>query len=538
MRIHSRGDAPSELKSTTERASAIALVWVPALLALTIHAIFLVTQPLNPDEAFNLLVSLNVALGNGYQTWYEAPTPFDPLVTTGPAVLAPAGAVLRVLPRTAIAGRLVMTAYFIAFLVIVYHVGKRLMPQRPRVFFAAALLFLFCIPSFDFQTALVLGEIPSIAFYLLTLLLITRTEGTRPTWIGAGMFFGVAALTKLNILLCVAIPVMTAAMVSYPRGPLTVIRALGYFALGVVLPVLAWQGYKLGVLGWSRYQSLWSATMAFIRTHGSGANSPFANIATRVPAHLDVLSTALGRGPILIAGALVIVLTCAAVLWLRHGRPPLGFAIIGSASALLVWWLAVSDWNWYRHAVPGYVFVALACAYIVTLAVSLVSRTSSTDRAILVVGIIAAVCCIPVGPGVAHMIGRLRTPSPALLTSQRQSEAGLASLVDQITRREPGATFWAYGLCEAPEISYLTATPFRDITVGKPTGGGPHYLIVGPHYGTPEVDAFADRTCADNVFHEGFYRLCHLNVLGTRAVPGRLRRMPMIPPRLPGVSSR
>src|SRR5690242_20516132 len=116
--IHSRGDVLSGLKTAIERPSTVVLVLVPALLALTMHVIVLVTQPLNPDEAFNLLVSLNLALGNGYQTWYEAPTPFDPLCTTGPAVLIPAGMALRILPRSAIAGRLVMTAYFVGFLVV------------------------------------------------------------------------------------------------------------------------------------------------------------------------------------------------------------------------------------------------------------------------------------------------------------------------------------------------------------------------------------------------------------------------------------
>jgi hypothetical protein len=491
----------------------VALVYFPALFALAVQVITVFTEPLNHDEAFNLQVSLNVALGNGYQTWYGGPHPLDLRITTGPTVLLPAAAVLRVLPPTAEAGRLVMTLFFVAFLVTVYYFGKLLLPRQHRLFFLVSIFFLLGIPTFNQHCTFVLGEVPSITFYLLGLIAIAPSEGGPRTWSFAGFCFGLAVLTKISLLLCFPILLITLGMVCYPRGLVTVVAAVGLCTVGSALPLLVWHGYKLSMLGWPLYQRVFSESVAFAQLHGSGAESvPFAfgNFGTRVPAHLAVLSGAFGRQPVVIGVALLVVLSCAIALWLRHGRPPLGFAIIGSASLLSFWWLAVSDWNLYRHSVPGYVFVALTCAYILAKGASVLAQAPWAERVILAIGFVGTYFCLPAVPAGIIMGNRILTPSPPSVTVHRQAQQDLAALVRQIREREPQASFWAYGWYQAPEISYLAAVPFQDITADKPVGDAPHYLVVGPHLGATVVDIFAAEHCANDLYRAGFFRMCRL----------------------------
>jgi hypothetical protein len=233
-------------------------------------------------------------------------------------------------------------------------------------------------------------------------------------------------------------------------------------------------------------------------------------IAIRVPAHLAVLSKAFNSPAALIAGALTVVISCAVVVWFRQGRPPLAFAIIGSGTAFIVWWLAVSDWNWYKHVVPGYIFLALTCAYLVTVAVEQLQRSPWIDRALLTVAVLAAFACIPVASSTARAIDRILVPSPPLLTIQRDSEQHLAALVLQLKQREPTPRFWGYGHHLAPEISYLAAVPIQDITTGRSIGPQSDYLVIGPHYGATEVDTFADTACMVNLYRQGPFRLCLL----------------------------
>ena len=86
----------------------VVFLYTPALLVFVLHLVWVIGEPLSFDEAFNLQVPLNLALGNGYQTWFSGPHPFDIRITTGPTVLLPIAPVLTILPPTAVAGRSIM----------------------------------------------------------------------------------------------------------------------------------------------------------------------------------------------------------------------------------------------------------------------------------------------------------------------------------------------------------------------------------------------------------------------------------------------
>jgi 4-amino-4-deoxy-L-arabinose transferase-like glycosyltransferase len=486
------------------------LVALPAVLALILHLSFLITDPLNYDEAFNLQVALNVARGNGYQTWYNAPTPFDVRITTGPTILIPAAYVLKVLPVTRIAGRLVMSVFFVVFLITLYRVGKRLAPGHHRQFFCASIIFLVALPSFGFLSAAVLGELPSLTSCLLAFLTVSRAERAG-TWLLAGCYLGLAALTKLTAAMCLPVLLIASALACWREGALKMLSSVVLCAAGCMLPIVAWHTYKASVLGWSRYVSLFSESLHFVQTHGSGADqATLAGLLPRMETNLSVLSDTLHRPPAAIAVGLVVVLIGAGWLLLRSERNPLGFAILVSAALLLGWFLAVSDWKFYRHAFPGYCFLALVGAYLMAVGAASLGRARRTEQAIAAAGILAAFACIPVGSGWLAAGERVRRPSADFLALQRDPQEHLASLVRQIHEREPQATFWGYGWSQAPDISFLADVPFHDMAVVQRVDRGPYYFVTGLNIEPPEIPEIAKRYCDSQLFSQGFFRLCHL----------------------------
>jgi hypothetical protein len=479
----------------------ITLLYLPACVVFILHLLRVAREPLGSDEAVNLQVPLNLALGNGYQTWFGGPHPFDHRITTGPTVLLPAALVLRVMPPTAIAGRAVMVLFFAAFLVTLYAFSRQLVPRRYRAFFALSLCFVAVLPTFIALSATVMGEIPSLSFYLLALVVAARRDASLRGCAVAGLCFGLGALTKLTVAMCLPILLLTLGARLIHRGFRALAGGLSLCGLSATMPLLVWQAWKAGALGVPRYRAALRKTIWFIQSHGSGADRmPFTDLPGTVSRHLATISNVLQHRPLVIGVALLLVIVCGTIVWLRHGRPLLGFATLASATLLTGWWLALSNWSLYRHALPGYIFVALTCAYLLVEGVPTLRQAPWLDKLVVVIGAGAIVFCLPGATG----------GSATVLQGAWASQNDLSVLIRQIRQREPDAAFWAYGFFHAPEVSYLAATPFRDLTQEEPAEGMPHYLVVGPHFGAPEVDTFANRYCAADLYLRGFYRLCRL----------------------------
>src|SRR5260370_41367738 len=72
---------------------AIALACLVALAQFHVRQI--VTSSIKYDDAHNANVAKNLAFGSGYSTSYHEIVPFDPYASTGPVVLLPSAAFVR-----------------------------------------------------------------------------------------------------------------------------------------------------------------------------------------------------------------------------------------------------------------------------------------------------------------------------------------------------------------------------------------------------------------------------------------------------------
>ncbi len=149
------------------------------------------------DEGWVLQAPHNLLQYGIYGTWpLDGPLPFDPDITTGPAVLLPITALFAVFGEGVLQARLVTVAYSVLAVLAFYAAALRTVDRRVALL-AAALLSLSLYPLNRSS----LGEVPGL-FWLLTGAIVwldAYRDDAHLRYLAAGLCFGLAALCKLAL---------------------------------------------------------------------------------------------------------------------------------------------------------------------------------------------------------------------------------------------------------------------------------------------------------------------------------------------------
>lgn len=123
------------------------------------------------------------------------------VVSTGPTVLLPIAAIIDLIGLSVPAARLVMVAYSLLMIASLYAIGGKI-SDRKFGFLVVSLALLGWGNQILFLMRSVMGEIPGIAL-LLAGIWLWWSERIPETWrlLGAGIFFGLACITKTQIAL-------------------------------------------------------------------------------------------------------------------------------------------------------------------------------------------------------------------------------------------------------------------------------------------------------------------------------------------------
>ncbi|MFD3299092.1 hypothetical protein [Aquipseudomonas alcaligenes] len=217
-----------------------------------------VHQPLSYDDSYNATVASNFAAGYGWVTDYNQLIPFNSTVTTGPALLLPAAAMVKVfglqLWVPSVTNALLM-------LVVLVFCGALLreFSHSSKSFLCAAALSLLCLAVYDLNiwTQLVGDGFSAIAL-VAAIFFLARSSAKGPSpfsLLAAGFFFAAAILSKMYAVIAVlgvAFAVCAQEAIDYARGGRTAIRtskSIGVVLIGGLLLLAPWQLYKMGVLG-------------------------------------------------------------------------------------------------------------------------------------------------------------------------------------------------------------------------------------------------------------------------------------------------
>ena len=238
-----------------------ALLLVPVIV-LTFLSIMGLWNSLSFDEAYNLQVPREVLSGKGYGTAIvDEWRPFDVRITTGPTVMLPAIALMRILGESAPVGRIVIVVYGAIFYISVALTLRRVAGRMAPIlgFIGFAYLWLF-------ETASrFLGEIPSLAFIGLALFSLVFFHESIRKGLLIGLFLGLALLTKMQWLL-VVIPLATCIAYAIIQGKekVTYIYAL----IAVFIPLILWYIVQASMIGLS---VTWNHLLALQRFQGVAA---------------------------------------------------------------------------------------------------------------------------------------------------------------------------------------------------------------------------------------------------------------------------
>lgn len=372
--------------------------------------------PLGFDEAYVLQAPVNLLTGSGYATtnWAEGGNvvPFDPLLSTGPAVLLPAAASMALFGISIEAARWATLPFLLLLIASAAVVGRRVSGRWGALAALAGLLAINSASDYPatvvFGFADAIGEFPSSALILLAIVLVSRSR----FW--SGVALGVAITTKLLALL--ALPaLLLAALLLVPfakhgswwsGGARRVVALLG----GATIPIVLWELVKLVTLGWDGYLRLTISYFDVVLSNGSGADGGGGRLRERI----GVLIDGFFGSPWLVVAAGTVVVGLVIVWIVGSFRPSRSWqfltadrdrltALVGALGTLAVfaaWWMLISDRTWFRHVLPGIVVGVPALTAAAVLGVRMLmdsgERFRSLKRALAVTGGAVAVIAVAV----------------------------------------------------------------------------------------------------------------------------------------------
>ena len=205
-------------------------------------------KPWEFDESYNLQIVQNLRSGNGYASngafRGAGPYLFDPYISTGPSVLFPIWIISALVRNTLLASRLVMFSYFLFMLGSFY----QLTPRSNFGRFAYGLMLMAVLPIVIATNPLyVLGETPSITFFLLATIAMKRGKTTL-----TGVALAAVVLCKLNFVLAALAFLFFVLMrfaLDHKNDTKDFVRKTMRLISSFIAPLLAFELYRLFGLG-------------------------------------------------------------------------------------------------------------------------------------------------------------------------------------------------------------------------------------------------------------------------------------------------
>ena len=323
------------------------------------------------DEAYLLGVARNLAEGRGYVddgvTFLSTSETFSPVISTGPTVVLPAAAAWWATDGSLVAIRATMMMFFLLLMASTWLLFSRL-GGRWVALAAVSGLALLPILSPDLQNGSlmpgrVVGELPALALFIFAGWLLARSQPLL-----SGLAAGAALEAKLTFLIAVAGMGVVMLVARYREQGWKSAIGWIWFALGIAIPVVAFELYKLAALGVGGYQR----HLESVRGFADAQNIPLTQMPSVLSSHL---SSAAG----LISVSIILVVVLLVIAWLRAKRAtlPSGFgsspthqpdvlhiviALTVGIALMFGWWLLRSQQASPRPAVPAVLWIAVAAS--------------------------------------------------------------------------------------------------------------------------------------------------------------------------------
>jgi hypothetical protein len=471
-------------------------------------------MPMSYDDAFNAMVPLNLARGNGYASSFVGIEPFDPAISSGAAFLAPAA-----LPIAAFGADMRWPMLYTAALCLTLYLFllRSLHQHAPPAALATAFLVPFTLwqgkndtvvpgnilppPPFGFWYQL-LGNLPGVlALALAMSLLLQRGPVTVRRSIAIAMLIAFAVNAKLMHV--VPLAAMVVAWVVFPADhPDTAAGAtprLRRLAIALGLLAAGWCGLRFNrILAWllldgGAFDTFVGNETAFIDKRSGIATllsnplaSPRAFVklivwnALRSVPFLGVL-----QAPMMAAG-----LVATAVIAWRSARQSsvarLALVFLAGAAAHFTWWVCVpSPPTRHLTVVAALACFAMGCGFGLPWGGLGSSTAGTVHRSRIAWGAALGLLCAAGASGPFGALGAWGE-----LREYRSQQQGAAAALDRLAGKYPDAAFCGSGWWVPRELTYLApaGTEYCDLNAVRHDAAGRRILMLSSNLWPPRKD--------------------------------------------------
>lgn len=354
---------------------ASAWPWMPWVLFAGLCAGLTVSQGLHMgDDSYFATIAKSVALGEGYSTPFafysdvSAPLKFNPYNGTGPTVTLPAALGIALFGNgECIPGLTAIIGWFLPFALLLRRVQTRL-PLRVFGIFSCLLMGFYILGFAGYFGPWIgfLGEASVLGWVSLAHWWAAEEDLTLKNTLFLGVATGLAVQAKQIALFQLAgVPAMLLWRLTRGADPIPWPRRLavmGVALVGLLVPNLLFEGWKLMSLGGSGYLRNWREYREALSASGGLGRPDFSILASRLgqwattykPWPLVILpitgllairrTSLFADVPVRIISALVLSAgigfaywLSAANGWVRYAWIPTGLGLLAAAFALISW---------------------------------------------------------------------------------------------------------------------------------------------------------------------------------------------------------
>lgn len=400
------------------------------------------------DDAFFAVVAKNVAQGRGYSSMHEpdfTPARFDPLITTGPAVILPASLLISAFGNRHWVPGLATVLLSLSLLLAAYFLLRRQVCAAHSHLVAVSFLFLnLALLAFHFeQWYALLGEVPCALFVLLAVLIWADNPSSRRGLLLVGLSFALAFLSKALSLLWFGPFLAIASGVSFWRRKSVrdMARDVATIGAGFAMPLLLFDAWKILAVGFPEYVRLSKASLADI-----GARGVSREVGPTIWARIENNLRQFG-GRFDLPLSLLLVWSTTALAFVLGGERPkvkrVACVLYVGFCVNLLWWTAASP-GWPRYAIIG----VIPCAALLALPITRLAHPISLAVYLL---LIAA----PFAPHGSRLAYPWRSTQFFTLSERARNAE---SVTDYLEHEASGRTVFSHWTM-ADDFEYRTHSP-------------------------------------------------------------------------------
>ncbi|MEW6342891.1 MAG: hypothetical protein RXR20_19745 [Paraburkholderia sp.] len=461
-------DASNRAKASV--VAIVASVLFSGIIAWTFLGLvrYAIVAPPSFDGAMNLNTAASFLHGHGYGFFYDRFFPF-PAQTDGPFIL-PAAIAFWLGGITPFTSQVVNLVYIAALVCVMVVLLRRV--GAPLWLALFGVMVCVATPGFVEYSMNGYGEVPVMVWFLAALAVLASAEShknlSHARLFSVGLLFGMAYLTKVVALVCVApaMVVLGCTLLAQPNK----FRRLGLLCAGFTMPVVAWEVFRLVEVGSVRdYVHWWRFQLAQIRAQ-SGANRTDAaeGFLRKGVHHLSILADLTGVAAPWLAIGIVVPIVVGVILARDRRRSANARLVLWTLVAVtglyFYWWLFMSPtaMTWLRRILDG--FLLLQCLIVAVLAAAWrrpsegseasVTRAKGARAAMLLALIPVIVCQLQLvrsGESVAHPP---QSPGYAL---------DMYRVADKVRALPQDATIFGSGWWQAPVVALFSQRQFMNI---------------------------------------------------------------------------